>query len=99
MMRQQGFQMKMRARVFASGRVQGVFFRSETRHNAHKHGVTGWVRNLRDGRVEVVFEGEKEDVEKLIEFCKRGSSGARVTKIEVLWETYTGEFDNFRIAW
>jgi acylphosphatase len=91
--------MKVRVRVFVSGRVQGVFFRSETRQKARKHKVAGWVRNLPDGRVEAVFEGKEEDVKKLIEFCERGSSGARVTKIEVMQETYTGEFENFRITW
>jgi len=75
--------------------VQGVFFRSETRHEANRRKVTGWVRNLRDGRVEAVFEGEKDAVEKLIEFCRTGPPGARVTKVEVSWEEYTGEFKGF----
>ena len=78
-----------------SGMVQGVFFRSETRHEANRRKVTGWVRNLRDGRVEAVFEGEKDAVEKLIEFCRTGPPGARVTKVEVSWEEYTGEFKDF----
>lgn len=91
--------MKVRAHVFISGRVQGVFFRSETRRKARRYNVTGWVRNLFDGRVEAVFEGEKENVEKLIEFCKRGPPGARVTKTEVFLEAYTGEFGDFRIVW
>ena len=87
--------MKVRAHVFVSGMVQGVFFRSETRHEANRRKVTGWVRNLRDGRVEAVFEGEKDAVEKLIEFCRTGPPGARVTKVEVSWEEYTGEFKGF----
>jgi acylphosphatase len=91
--------MKARAHVFVSGRVQGVFFRSETRQEARRHAVSGWVRNLPDGRVEVVFEGEKEDVERLVEFCRKGSTGARVTRTEVFLEAYTGEFKDFRIAW
>ena len=70
--------MKALAHAFVSGRVQGVFFRSQTRHIADRYGVNGWVRNLPDGRVEAVFEGEKEAVEALIEFCKRGPSGASV---------------------
>lgn len=97
--RLKALEMKVRAHVFVSGRVQGVFFRSETRRKARRYNVTGWVRNLYDGRVEAVFEGEKEDVEKLVEFCRRGPSGARVTKIEIIPETYTGEFENFRIVW
>lgn len=91
--------MKVRAHVYVSGRVQGVFFRSETQDEALRHNVTGWVRNLPDGRVEAVFEGEKEAVEKLIEFCKRGPPGARVTKVEVAWEPYTGEFKDFKIRY
>ncbi len=91
--------MKVRAHVFISGRVQGVFFRSETRREARRHNVTGWVRNLSDGRVEAVFEGEQGDVDELIEFCRRGPAGARVAKIEVNKEAYTGEVDEFRISW
>ena len=91
--------MKVRAHVHISGRVQGVFFRSETQDEAIKKNVTGWVRNLPDGRVEAVFEGEKENVENLIEFCKRGSPGARVTKVNVNWQDFTGEFKNFGIRY
>jgi len=91
--------LKVRAHVYVSGRVQGVFFRSETRDEALRRNVTGWVRNLPDGRVEAVFEGEKEAVEKLIEFCKRGPPGARVTKVEVAWQPYRGEFKDFKIRY
>jgi acylphosphatase len=89
--------MKVRAHIFVSGRVQGVFFRVETRDEATKRSVTGWVRNTSSGRVEAVFEGEREDVEKMIEFCKTGSPGARVTKTDVQWEEYAGEFESFKI--
>lgn len=91
--------MNVRAHVFVSGRVQGVFFRSETRYEANRRNVAGWVRNTSDGRVEAVFEGEKEDVEKVIDFCRRGPPGARVTKVDVQWEGYTGEFRDFRIRY
>ncbi len=91
--------MKVRAHVCVSGRVQGVFFRSETQDEAVRHDVTGWVRNLPGGRVEAVFEGEKENVDKLIEFCRRGPLGACVAKVEVSWETCTGEFKNFKIRY
>ena len=89
--------MKVRAHIFVSGRVQGVFFRVETRYEAMRRKVAGWVRNTSGGRVEAIFEGEREDVEKLIDFCGRGPSGARVTKIDVQWEEYTGEFKDFKI--
>jgi len=91
--------MKVRAHVFVSGMVQGVFFRSETQYEAKKRGVKGWVRNLPDGRVEAVFEGEEEKVKELINFCKHGPPGARVTSVEVRWENYTGEFKNFEIRY
>jgi acylphosphatase len=91
--------MKVRAHVFVSGMVQGVFFRSETQYEAKKRGVTGWVRNLPDGRVEAVFEGEEEKVKELINFCKHGPPGARVTGVDVLWENYKGEFKDFEIRY
>ena len=89
--------MKVRAHVFISGMVQGVFFRLETRYRAKSRNIVGWVRNTSDGRVEAIFEGEKEDVEKLTEFCNRGPSGAKVTKVDVKWEEYTEEFGDFQI--
>ena len=91
--------MKVRAHVFVNGMVQGVFFRSETQYEAKKRGVKGWVRNLPDGRVEAVFEGEEEKVKELINFCKHGPPGARVTSVEVRWENYTGEFKDFEIRY
>jgi len=77
--------------------VQGVFFRSTTAREAHLRGVTGWVRNLPDGRVEAVFEGDEEAVEAIIAFCRRGPRGARVTSVEVQREAYTGRFESFEI--
>ena len=91
--------MKVRAHVWVSGWVQGVFFRSETRDEAKKRGVKGWVRNLPDGRVEAVFEGEEEAVEELIEFCRHGPPGARVRSVDVVWENCTGEFKGFDIRY
>ena len=64
--------MEARAHVIVGGRVQGVFFRQRTKGKAEYMGITGWVRNLPDGRVEAVFEGDEEAVKKLAEFCKRG---------------------------
>jgi acylphosphatase len=87
----------VRAHVFVCGRVQGVFFRFETRRLARRLGVAGWVRNRRDGQVESVFEGEKEVVERMVEFCRHGPSGARVTNVEIRWEAPTGEFEGFSV--
>lgn len=89
--------MKARAHVYVNGRVQGVCFRSETREKALEHDVSGWVRNLLDGRVEAIFEGEKNQVDTLIEFCRNGPFGARVTNLLISWEDYTGEFRDFKI--
>lgn len=92
-------QLKARAHIFVSGRVQGVFFRQETQEAALKLKVTGWVRNTNDDRVEALIEGEKENVERVVEFCKRGPLYAHVTEVEVTWEDYAGEFENFRIRY
>ena len=90
---------KIRAHVFISGRVQGVFFRAYTKDNADKLGVKGFVRNLRDGRVEAVFEGDEEAVKKMIAWCHHGPPAARVEKVDVKFEEYKGEFDSFEIRY
>jgi acylphosphatase len=91
--------MKVRAHVLISGIVQGVFFRHHTKKHAEKYGVYGWVRNLYDGRVEAIFEGEKENVEKLIEYCKRGPPGAEITSIQIGYENWRGEFQEFFVRY
>jgi acylphosphatase len=91
--------MKARARVFVNGRVQGVFFRSQTQRRAESLDVKGWVRNLLDGRVEAVFEGEEEAVNAMIKFCEQGPRGAYITKVDVKWEEYAGEFRDFKIKY
>jgi len=90
---------KVRAHVFISGRVQGVFFRAWTEDEAIKRDLTGWVRNLADGRVEAVFEGDKDKVEEMVKLCWKGPPGARVTNVEVIWEPYKGEFSDFRVIY
>jgi acylphosphatase len=91
--------MKAGAHIYVSGNVQGVFFRSETRHQANKHHVNGWVRNLSDGRIEAMFEGEEEDVKKIAEFCKTGPPAAQVTAVNVTWLPYSGMFNSFDIRY
>jgi len=91
--------LKVRAHVYVRGLVQGVFFRHETRKRAERLSVGGWVRNLPDGRVEAVFEGEQDSVEKMLEFCKSGPPGAEVHGTEVHWEQWKGEFQDFRIGY
>jgi acylphosphatase len=91
--------LKVGAHVFITGRVQGVFFRSKTRNEAKNHGVTGWVRNLPDGRVEAIFEGNKENIEKLIDFVGKGPSGAKVTDLKINWQDYNGKFNDFEVRY
>ena len=88
---------KVRARAVIEGRVQGVFFRYHTQEMALQLSLKGWVKNRRDGRVEAVFEGDKDKVDQIIQWCHRGPSEARVTKVHLHWEDYTGEFEDFAI--
>lgn len=85
--------------MWVSGRVQGVYYRSYAQDTARRLGVTGWVRNIRDGRVEAVFEGEEKAVRKMVDWCWEGSPSSRVTDVEVVWEEYRGEFEDFRITY
>jgi len=85
--------------ILVSGIVQGVNFRHYTAMTANTFGVTGWVRNLSDGRVEVLCEGDREYADQLAEWCKKGPRGAYVKGIEVIREEYTGEFKTFDIRY
>jgi len=89
--------MNRRVHVLISGRVQGVFFRSNTKDKADELSITGWVRNLSDGRVEAVFEGEEESIEKMLQWCREGPKYALVEKVEVIPEPYKGEFNIFAL--
>jgi acylphosphatase len=88
---------KVRAHIWVSGRVQGVYFRWETRKQANIFGVTGWVRNKPNGDVEAVFEGEPQAVEKVLNWCREGPEMAYVTGMELEWEPYQGEFHGFSV--
>jgi len=89
--------LKARAHVYVGGMVQGVFFRAETANLAHRLRLTGWVRNLPDGRVEALFEGEKARVDEAVAFCQRGPPGAHVQDLDIRWEESRGEFRDFRV--
>ncbi len=91
--------MQKRIHIFVSGRVQGVFFRAETNSKARFYNLSGWVRNLQDGRVETVFEGEEGDVEKMIAWCNVGPDSASVQTIEIDEEPVSGEFDGFTVRY
>lgn len=89
--------MKARVHVWVSGRVQGVYFRYKTLEEARRYGVTGWVRNLIDGRVEAVFQGDEAAVTHMIMFCREGPAYARVDHVQVRPEEYDCEFCGFEI--
>ena len=89
--------MKKRVHVFISGRVQGVFFRGSAKDEAKRLGLTGWVRNMPDGRVEAVFEGDEGLVESMVSWCRKGPSYSRVDDVEVTTEEYRGEFSDFGV--
>ncbi|HUU37017.1 MAG TPA: acylphosphatase [Candidatus Desulfaltia sp.] len=91
--------MKARARILVSGRVQGVFFRDHTRRWAVSLGLSGWVKNLPDGRVEALAEGEKESLAALIAKLKQGPPSAFVENVAVTWEDCRDAFSDFRVVW
>jgi acylphosphatase len=84
-----------RAHVYVTGYVQGVFFRHSMAKRARDLGVSGWVRNLGDGRVEAVIEGEESDVGAVVDWCHSGPPHATVEQVEVSWEPATREFSVF----
>ena len=86
-----------RVHVFVSGRVQGVFFRANTRAEAKRLGLKGWVKNTPDGRVELVAEGPSRAVNELISWCHKGPAYSRVDKVEFHKETPTGKYDEFSV--
>ena len=87
----------LRAHLLIHGRVQGVNFRYYTYQRALGLGLTGWVRNLWDGRVEAVFEGEEASVREMVEWCQTGPPAARVDAVEVNWESPSGKFNDFEV--
>lgn len=90
---------KKRIHFLISSRVQGVFFRIQTKEKARELGLTGWICNLVDGRVEAVIEGDDEKVEEITDWARSGPVLAKVEKIEMKEEEYQGEFKNFEIRY
>jgi acylphosphatase len=88
-----------RVHVYISGRVQGVFFRAETQRTAKSFNLTGWVRNMADGSVEALFEGEDTNVDKMLDWCHIGPPAAKVEEVLIQEELYTGEFRDFNIKY
>lgn len=91
--------MDARLHIFVFGDVQGVFFRANTQDKARELGLRGWVRNARDGSVEIVAEGEKEALEQLLEWCSHGPAAATVSRLEHAWLENKDEFNDFRIRY
>ena len=91
--------MESRLRIVIHGNVQGVFFRANTEEEARKLGLKGWVRNRSGGSVEVMAEGDKKALQKLLKWCSHGPAGASVDKVEKEWLGATGEFPDFRITY
>ena len=85
------------AYIIISGRVQGVFYRASCQEVAESYGLKGWAKNLPSGEVEVIAQGEKEKIEKLISWCKKGSPGAKVSDLKVEWQEIKEHFNNFGI--
>jgi len=81
------------------GYVQGVFYRASTRETAMRLGVTGWVRNLPDGNVEAIFEGNIDQLHQAIDWCREGPPGANVLKVNDKWTDYVGEFKGFEVRY
>jgi len=86
-----------RIHVWIKGNVQGVFFRANTRKEAMKLNLKGWVQNLSDGRVEAVFEGDDEAIKSILNFCEKGPLGSTVSDIDIKEEEYKNEFEFFEI--
>lgn len=90
---------KQRIRIFVSGKVQGVFFRQALKVMAKKNSVTGWVKNLKDGRVEAVLEGDLEKVSRLVEWSHGGPANARVEDVEIINEKFLDEYTQFDVLY
>lgn len=88
---------KTRAHIYVSGLVQGVFFRANAASKAQSLDLSGWVKNLPDGRVELTVEGDTEQVNQMIEWCKIGPPAAEVQNVEIETQPYTGEFNSFAV--
>jgi len=90
---------KLRGHFTIGGRVQGVCFRMYTQQEAARLGVTGWVRNLPDGRVAALFEGDKRVVDNMLAWCRQGPPYAYVDHVEVNWQPYVGDMTDFRVVY
>ena len=91
--------MARRVRIFVTGKVQGVFFRQALKVTAKKNSIAGWAKNLGDGRVEAVLEGDDAGVGRVVEWCHAGPANARVAGVEIKSEKFAGEFSTFDVLY
>ncbi len=89
--------MERQAHIVVSGKVQGVWYRASTQEVARALGLKGWVRNLPTGQVEILAQGDKDSIERLVEWCHQGPPAARVTAVDVEWEEPGKPFDDFSV--
>jgi acylphosphatase len=89
--------MKARAEVTFKGKVQGVHFRDYARRFSRRRSVNGWVKNLSNGTVQAIFEGEKENIEEVIRLLREEHPFAQVDKIDLIWSTCKDEYERFDI--
>lgn len=89
--------MNIRAEIIITGRVQGVFFRQGVKHTALELGLVGWVRNEPDGTVRIVAQGQREQLQKLVEWCKKGTEWTKIEHVQPEWKEATGEFERFEV--
>ena len=95
--RNKNSQVKIRGHIVVNGKVQGVYFRQNAQRICSEYGVTGWVRNVENGSVEAILEGDKSSVEDAISWFKVGPPNAHVEKIDLKYDSYSGEFQDFKI--
>ncbi|MEK6922687.1 MAG: acylphosphatase [Nanoarchaeota archaeon] len=88
-----------RIRILIVGKVISIFFRAFIKENAEQLGLTGWVRNTKDGSVEAVFEGQEQSIEKIIRLCKKGPPLARIDDIKITEEKPENKFTSFNIVY
>jgi len=88
--------MNKRLHIFVSGIVQGVFFRQSTAIKAKELDLKGWVKNLKDGRVEIICEGKEHGLDKMLQWCRKGPDAAFVDDVDVRWEEFGGDFSDFQ---
>jgi acylphosphatase len=91
--------MTLNVHVFVYGKVQGVFFRANTKQQAERLGLKGWVKNTDDGRVEAVFEGDEKNIDEMIKWCHKGPSISKVEKVDLKKQKPTNVFDDFSIRY